>query len=196
MTAGGLLFVGRADGRLTALDKSDGHKLWEFQTDAGVNTTVTTFEHHGKQYVVVHAGGGLFANGKRGDGIWMFSLDGTFVAFRRGSARRPGSGGGGIRRVRRRRRRHRARPAPRTSITGRARTGPRVRPATATGEGGEGGGASVVKGQSREAILLVASAERNNMPAFASVYSADELNDIASYIVEVLGKTRAGATPR
>jgi hypothetical protein len=27
-------------------------------------------------YVVVHAGGGSFANGKRGDGIWMFSLDG------------------------------------------------------------------------------------------------------------------------
>ena len=76
VTGGGLLFVGRADGRLTALDKRNGAKLWEFMTDAGVNTTVTTFEHKGRQYVVVHAGGGAFANGKRGDGIWMFSLDG------------------------------------------------------------------------------------------------------------------------
>src|SRR6185312_12373799 len=77
VTAGGLLFVGRADGRLTALDKRNGAKLWEFMTDAGVNSTVTTFEHKGKQYVVVHAGGGVFGNGKQGDGIWMFSLDGT-----------------------------------------------------------------------------------------------------------------------
>jgi alcohol dehydrogenase (cytochrome c) len=77
VTGGGLVFVGRADGRLTALDKRNGAKLWEFMTDAGVNSTVTTFEHKGKQYVVVHAGGGVFANGKQGDGIWMFSLDGT-----------------------------------------------------------------------------------------------------------------------
>src|SRR5581483_8855900 len=72
-----LLFVGRSDGRLTALDKRNGQLLWEFMTDAGVNTTATTFEHSGKQYVVVHAGGGVFANAKAGDGIWMFSLDGT-----------------------------------------------------------------------------------------------------------------------
>jgi alcohol dehydrogenase (cytochrome c) len=85
VTAGGLLFVGRADGRLTALDKSTGAKLWEFLTDAGVNTTVTTFEHKGQQYVVVHAGGGVFANGKRGDGIWMFSLDGKIESLSVGS---------------------------------------------------------------------------------------------------------------
>jgi hypothetical protein len=36
----------------------------------------------GKQYVVVHAGGGVFANGKRGDGIWMFSLDGTIESIK------------------------------------------------------------------------------------------------------------------
>ncbi len=76
VTAGGLVFIGRADGRLMALDKRNGRKLWEFNTDAGVNSTVTTFEHKGKQYVVVHAGGGVFAGGKQGDGIWMFSLDG------------------------------------------------------------------------------------------------------------------------
>jgi quinohemoprotein ethanol dehydrogenase len=61
VTAGGLLFVGRNDGRLTALDKTNGRLLWEFMTDAGVNTTVTTFDWHGDQRVVVHAGGGVFA---------------------------------------------------------------------------------------------------------------------------------------
>ncbi len=52
----------------------------------GVNTTATTFEYHGKQYVVVHAGGGVFANGKRGDGIWMFSLDGKIPSLALGAA--------------------------------------------------------------------------------------------------------------
>lgn len=42
--------------------------LWEFMTDAGVNTTVTTFEHKGRQMVVVHAGGGTFADGRRTGG--------------------------------------------------------------------------------------------------------------------------------
>jgi alcohol dehydrogenase (cytochrome c) len=69
VTAGGLLFVGRADGRLTALDKQNGRLLWEFQTDAGINTTVTTFEHDGRQMVVVHAGGGVFQGSTRGDSI-------------------------------------------------------------------------------------------------------------------------------
>jgi mono/diheme cytochrome c family protein len=101
VTAGGLVFIGRADGRLTALDKRNGTKLWEFMTDAGVNSTVTTFEHKGKQYVVVHAGGGVFANGKQGDGIWMFSLDGKMDPVppppppgMRPVAAPPGGGGG------------------------------------------------------------------------------------------------------
>ena len=34
-TAGGLIFVGRNDGRLTALDSRNGDLLWEFQTGAG-----------------------------------------------------------------------------------------------------------------------------------------------------------------
>ena len=91
VTGGGLVFVGRNDGRLTALDKANGELLWEFMTDAGVNTTVTTFEHKGKQYVVVHAAGGVFAGTKRGDGIWMFSLDGKFrpTGGTPGETRRP-----------------------------------------------------------------------------------------------------------
>ena len=55
-TAGGLVFVGRNDGRLTALDSENGKKLWEFQTGAGMNAPVSVFAHEGKQYVVAYFG--------------------------------------------------------------------------------------------------------------------------------------------
>ena len=75
-TAGGLVFVGRNDGRLTALDSQSGNKLWEFQTGAGMNAPVSVFEHGGKQYVVAYSAGNLFAGSTKGDSVWLFSLDG------------------------------------------------------------------------------------------------------------------------
>src|SRR5580658_3136170 len=180
VTAGGLLFIGRSDGRLMALNSQTGAKLWEFMTDAGVNTTATTFEYQGKQYVVVHAGGGVFANGKRGDGIWMFSLDGKIPSLAQPSAGgRPGFGGG-------------APPAaaavPVATRPANADNGGEIYRAAcvpchgAAGSGGQGGGPSLIKGQSHDAILETASAGKNNMPAFKSIYSADELNDVTAYI--------------
>ncbi len=76
-TAGGLVFVGRNDGRLTALDSRDGKKLWEFQTGAGMNAPVSVFAHDGKQYVVAYSAGNLFAGSAKGDSVWLFALDGT-----------------------------------------------------------------------------------------------------------------------
>ena len=52
-TAGGLVFVGRGDGRFTALDARDGKMLWQFQTGAGVNAPASVFEHRGRQHVAV-----------------------------------------------------------------------------------------------------------------------------------------------
>ena len=75
-TAGGLLFVGRSDGRLTALDSTSGALLWAFQTGAGVNATASVFEHGGQQYVVVLSAGSLFAGSPHGDSVWLFSLEG------------------------------------------------------------------------------------------------------------------------
>ena len=188
VTAGGLLFVGRADGRLTALDKSNGNTLWEFMTDAGVNTTVTTFEHKGQQHVVVHAGGGLFANGKRGDGVWMFSLDGKIPSLPSAAAARGGGGGPGG-----------GKPASGPPVTTRPANpdnGAKIYKAAcvpchgATGEGGEGGGAPLVNGLTRESILSTATTGKNNMPSFTSSYSADEINDVATYITDVLAKRK------
>ncbi len=76
-TAGGLVFVGRSDGRLTALNSSTGQRLWEFQTGAGVNAPASVFEYEGEQYVVAYSAGSLFANSPRGDSVWLFSLKGT-----------------------------------------------------------------------------------------------------------------------
>jgi len=76
-TAGGLVFVGRNDGRLTALDSRDGKLLWQFQTGAGMNAPVSVFAHLGKQYVVAYSAGNLFAGSTKGDSVWLFALDGT-----------------------------------------------------------------------------------------------------------------------
>jgi len=185
VTAGGLLFTGRADGRLMALDTRNGARLWEFMTDAGVNTTATTFEYNGKQYVVVHAGGGVFAGGKRGDGVWMFSLDGKIpsLALPGGAARGPGPGGAGA---------TAALAVPATTRPANPEHGADIyRNACLpchgqNGGGGTGGGKSLLDGQSHDTILSVSSAGRNNMPAFKSTYSADELNDVTAYITTVL----------
>ena len=44
-TAGGLVFVGRNDGRLMSLDAETGLPLWEFQTGAGMHATPSVFEY-------------------------------------------------------------------------------------------------------------------------------------------------------
>jgi alcohol dehydrogenase (cytochrome c) len=76
-TGGGLVFLGRNDGRLTALDSRDGSLLWEFQTGAGMNSPVSTFERDGQQYIVAYSAGNLFAGSERGDSVWLFSLEGA-----------------------------------------------------------------------------------------------------------------------
>jgi alcohol dehydrogenase (cytochrome c) len=181
VTAGGLVFVGRADGRLTAIDKRNGAPLWSFMTDAGVNSTVTTFEHKGQQLVVVHAGGGVFANGRRGDGIWMFGLDGTIGPVTPAAA--PRAGQPPVESVPM----TFTRPADRSNGESIYRQtclpchGP-------TGRGGEGGGKTLVEGLTSDVLLSVTAAGRNNMPAFRGTYSADELRDVAAYILEVLAR--------
>ena len=77
VTAGGLLFIGRNDGRLTAHDKANGAQLWEFQTDAGIHAAVSTFERNGQQYVVALSAGSFFPGTTRGDSVWLFALDGA-----------------------------------------------------------------------------------------------------------------------
>jgi alcohol dehydrogenase (cytochrome c) len=183
VTAGDLVFVGRSDGRLTALDPSNGRLLWEFMTDAGVNTTVTTFMHEGVQKVVVHAGGSVFGDGARGDGVWMFSLNGTMepvdpeavAAAQNAAAATPA-------------------PIPDPDHEVNLAQGETLyREAClpchgATGRGGEGGGAPLTEGVTMETIMTVTHTGRNRMPSFAGIYQPAQLQDIGAYIQQVLAE--------
>jgi quinohemoprotein ethanol dehydrogenase len=178
VTAGGLLFVGRNDGRLTALDKLNGEMLWQFMTDAGVNSTVTTFLYKAKQYVVVHAGGNSLVGSKRGDGIWMFSLDGKIDSLAPVSMTTSKTRG------------ETAQAAPPQGAP--ARGAALYNQACmachgANGEGGVGGGANLVRGQSAAYIADIAAKGRFDMPAFQDSFDAQQLADIAAYITETLG---------
>ncbi|HWW81530.1 MAG TPA: PQQ-binding-like beta-propeller repeat protein [Steroidobacteraceae bacterium] len=205
VTAGGLLFVGRNDGRLTALDKTTGRKLWEFQTDGGVNAPASTFEYHGKQYVVVLAGGTALAGSKRSDGLWLFSLDGKMDPLPKGSADptgqfpRPGPPPG-------------AAANPGAPAAANATTAPSAAAAGApnahsraadiergkdsyttacvvchgvNGKGGTHGGPAFTRELTSEAIFNVVTRGRNDMPPFGAAFSADQLQDLSAYVLEL-----------
>ena len=93
-TAGGLIFAGRFNGQLTALNSDTGQRLWSFQTDGGFTTTATTFEHEGVQYLAGIAGGGV-TGGRLNDGLWLFSLNGTIESLPPGSGDPPPDDGDG-----------------------------------------------------------------------------------------------------
>jgi alcohol dehydrogenase (cytochrome c) len=190
-TAGGLIFVGRSDGRLTALDKTNGHKLWEFNTDAGVNATASTFLHKGRQYVAVLSAGTLFGAGKKGDSVWLFSLKGKIEPIpvqRSGQATNsvvaqlfgikaepdgfPPMPGGD------------ANVAAGKELFGRFC----VACHGETGLGGHGGGASLDNiSKDPGAIYATVNTGRNqNMPPFKGALKPEEIRDIAGYISKSL----------
>ena len=78
-TASGLLFNGESDGRLIAFDSKDGKELWSFQTGAGADGPVVTYEVGGEQYVAILAGGNTFQLSQHGDNLWAFKIGGTLT---------------------------------------------------------------------------------------------------------------------
>jgi len=171
-TAGGLTFVGRNDGRLTALNSSSGTKLWEFQTGAGMNAPVSVFEHRGKQYVVAYSAGNLFAGSAKGDGVWLFGLDGTLDPA----------------------------PAPSTAalvtrVDEAAADPERGKEVYATacvfchgeqGDGGHGGGKPLVDANNAAIVAQVVTDGRNEMPAFAAALTGQQIRDVAAYVATML----------
>jgi quinohemoprotein ethanol dehydrogenase len=174
-TAGGLVFMGRNDGRVTALDSSNGDRLWEFQTEAPVNSSVSTFMYKGRQHIVTYAGGGLFGAIK-GDGIWLFSLEGTMDELEP-----PGQAS--------------AAPALRMPSPGRVAdiaNGESIYKAACVychgenGTGGEGGGKSISPDLRIDGIFGVMANGRNAMPNFGASMTAEQIHDVATYIKETL----------
>ena len=172
-TAGGLVFVGRSDGRFTALDVDTGNRLWQFQTDAGVAASASTFEYKGRQHVVVLSAGTQYGGGKKGDSLWLFSLDGTIDSLppEQTTAAAP------IPVV--------ALPAGPANVKQGAITY-RQYCVTCHGEqgmGGQGGGASLVNiSRDIQSISNTAAAGKNTMPAFRLMLNPEQLRDVAGYI--------------
>jgi quinohemoprotein ethanol dehydrogenase len=173
-TAGGLVFVGRNDGRLTALRSDDGTKLWEFQTGAGMNAPATVFEHNGKQYVAAYSAGNLFAGSARGDSVWLFGLEGKLEPV-------PLAGSP-------------VTSAPGAGEPGNADNGKAVFAMACKfchgeqGEGGHGGGPSLQALRNAAVVVQVASEGRNAMPAFGGTLTPEQLRDVAAYISQTLAR--------
>ena len=174
VTAGGLAFVGRNDGRLTALDASSGKRLWEFQTGAGMNAPVSVFQHNGRQYVVAYSAGNMLQGTARGDSLWLFGLDGTLepavssslaMQFTQGAAGEPNVANG-------------------KATYDRACSschGP-------LGEGGHDGAPSLRAVRSAEVVMQTVSEGRREMPSFSSLLTAEQIRDVAGYVSQRLAQ--------
>jgi len=167
-TAGNLLFVGRADGRLTALDSTNGKPLWEFQTGAGMHAPVTTFERNGKQYVLAYSAGSALLGSARGDSVWLFGLDGTLPPAAAGT------------------------PVSRQTVVAAAgapniAAGRTVYTQTCVachGTDGKGdhGGAPLTALKDLPTTIQTVTGGRNNMPAFSVVLTPEQIRDVSGYI--------------
>jgi Glucose dehydrogenase len=78
-TATGLLFHGESDGNLTVHDAESGEVLWKFQTGAGADAPVATYEISGEQYIVILSGGNQYMSSAMGDNLWAFKLGGMLA---------------------------------------------------------------------------------------------------------------------
>ncbi len=176
-TAGDILFVGRNDGRLTALDSDTGKQVWEFETEAGMNSTVSIVNDQGKQYVVAYSAGNLFAGSVHGDSVWVFSLDEKHDGTREEDFI----------------------PAEQLnllsseqeeSIKGDAVTGEQIYRLSCLpchgeeGLGGHGGGVALNQLKDISSVSSLIKMGRKQMPAFETVLSENAIKDVSAYIIE------------
>lgn len=75
-TAGGLVFTAAAlDPHLRAFDADTGKEIWSAELPASAQSTPTTYEWKGKQYVVICAGGHGKLGSKMGDAVVAFAVE-------------------------------------------------------------------------------------------------------------------------
>jgi quinoprotein glucose dehydrogenase len=75
ITAGGLIFTaGSSQPLLFAIDKSTGELVWQGQLPVPAQSTPMTYEMHGRQFVVVDAGGHGGLGTPLGDSVVAFAL--------------------------------------------------------------------------------------------------------------------------
>jgi plastocyanin len=78
VTASDLLFVGRVDGWLLAMDAKTGEELWRFQTGFPSSSGVISYTVNGEQYIATAAMGANqpYAQPGEGDAVWAFKIGG------------------------------------------------------------------------------------------------------------------------
>ncbi len=75
ITASGLIFIAAStDNLIKAIDLQTGKTLWKDALSAGGQATPMTYEHEGKQYVVIMAGGHHFMQTPIGDDLIAYAL--------------------------------------------------------------------------------------------------------------------------
>lgn len=75
LTAGGLIFIAAAtDDLIKAIDMETGETLWQDVLPAGGQATPMTYEHNGRQYLVIMAGGHHFMQTPIGDELIAYAL--------------------------------------------------------------------------------------------------------------------------
>ncbi|HKO37723.1 MAG TPA: PQQ-binding-like beta-propeller repeat protein [Solirubrobacterales bacterium] len=203
-TAGGLVFMGRSNGELTAFDAESGEELWSFQTGAGANNTPSVFEWEGKQYLAFYAGGNSLAASAHGDNLWLFSLDGELEELEGGGKGEQGqhageetpqgeveqsegspeeAAGGGT---------EGKEDVEEESAGGDPMAGKTIYSENcsvchgASGGGGNGGPSlkGAPKAKSLNAAIEQITEGGGGMPAFAELLSSKDIEDVAAYVVE------------
>jgi alcohol dehydrogenase (cytochrome c) len=174
-TAGDLTFVGRNDGRLTALESRTGSLLWEFQMGAGMNTPVTSIEYNNKQYLIAYAAGNTFAGSEKGDNLWLLSLNGGITDI---SMLDQMNNEAEID----------------TSTLDLTNGGSIYASACSfchgvNGEGGHGGGIPLESANNIGFVIDRIRNGMNTMPAFNAMLSREEILDVAAYVSQELAST-------
>jgi alcohol dehydrogenase (cytochrome c) len=178
-TAGNLVFVGRNKGELEAYSADKGKKLWSFQTGAGANDTVTVFQHKGKEYVALYAGGNSLAATVHGDSMWVFSLDGKLEQAA-GGGKGQGTAHAGE---------DQTPPATTTTKTADLTNGETVFQANCSGchglsGGGGNGGPNLEPQNDVQHNIKQVTNGGGGMPAFGDQLSDQDILDVASWVAK------------
>lgn len=179
-TGGGLILAGRSDGRLTAMDKSNGEILWAFRTDAGVNAPATTFMHEGVQYIAVMSAGTVYSSGDHGDSLWLFSLNGEMESLPFAQAVNPLANMSPVE------------IAPGEPDLQAGQSSFDLVCAACHGNNGLGGGHSEgislqnVSSNLERIATVMTRGQNEQMPAFENILSAEQIRDVANYVNQAL----------
>ena len=179
-TKGDLVFIGRSDGRLLALDARNGKQLWSWQTGAGANDAPTIFQRNGKEYVLFYAGGNALAASPHGDSVWLLGLDGTLKP-----AAAPGAGQGV----------GHAGESPQSAKppgAGNAAAGKTIFAQNCTpchgasGHGGNGGPdlTSIPSAKNLQTVIGQVTNGGAGMPPFKGQLTQKQIDDVAAYVVQ------------